>query len=238
MTRRAERRAALSSALVEARERDWVVAVAASLITIAALVVGSTGSLHGSHLRPKVTAGVSAFVLVVFGVVATRRLAAVLGHVIRVRTIPPAGAAARLLATVIGYVFVFFATLGLLNVSIEHLLVGAGLAGVVLGIAAQQSLGNVFAGFVLLLARPFVVGEHIRIRSGALGGIFDGTVLAISLTYVTIRVEDGVLKLPNSALLAAGVGPFPKPSATKDGDGPGQVELPPGTPDAGPGRPA
>ncbi len=102
-----------------------------------------------------------------------------------------------------------FSALTVLDVSVERLLVGAGLAGVVLGIAAQQSLGNIFAGFVLIFARPFVVGDHIRIRSGALGGILDVWVLEMSLTYVTVRADDGVLKIPNTAMLAAGVGKLP-----------------------------
>jgi hypothetical protein len=106
-------------------------------------------------------------------------------------------------------------------VSIDHLLVGAGLAGIVLGIAAQQSLGNVFAALVLLLARPFKVGDHVRIRSGALGGIFEAWVLEVSLTYVTVRTDDGDLKIPNSAMLAAGVGKLPdalEDQATHKGD--------------------
>jgi small-conductance mechanosensitive channel len=94
-----------------------------------------------------------------------------------------------------------------LEVSVEHLLIGAGLAGIVLGIAAQQSLGNVFASIVLLLSKPFVVGERIRIRSGALGGIFDATVVELSLTYVTVRTDDGILKIPNSVMLATAAGP-------------------------------
>jgi len=85
----------------------------------------------------------------------------------------------RLLATGIGYLVVAFAVFAVLDVSIDHLLVGAGLAGVVLGIAAQQSLGNVFAALVLLLAKAFKVGDHVRIRSGALGGIFDAWVLEV-----------------------------------------------------------
>jgi hypothetical protein len=106
---------------------------------------------------------------------------------------------------VAGYLFVLFAILGVLTVTITHLLVGAGLAGVVLGIAAQQSLGNVFAGLVLLLSRPFGVGDHVRVRSGALGGIFDAWVDEMSLTYVTLGTDEGQLKVPNSAMLAAGV---------------------------------
>ena len=125
------------------------------------------------------------------------------------QVIAAAGAAVRLLATGIGYLVVVFAVFAVLEVSIDHLLVGAGLAGVVLGIAAQQSLGNVFAALVLLLARPFKIGDHVRIRSGALGGVFDAWILEVSLTYVTLRTDDGDLKIPNSAMLAAGVGQLP-----------------------------
>jgi hypothetical protein len=88
---------------------------------------------------------------------------------------------------------------------VEKLLVGAGLAGVVLGIAAQQSLGNVFAGIVLVISRPFAIGDHVRIRSGALGGLFDAWIVDLSLTYVTLRTDDGILKIPNAGMLAAGV---------------------------------
>ena len=88
----------------------------------------------------------------------------------------------------------------MLGVSLSHLLIGVGLAGIILGIAGQQSLSNIFAAIVMLFARPFVVGDDIRIRSGALGGVFDVKVLGIGLTYVTVRTVDGVSKIPNSAM--------------------------------------
>jgi small-conductance mechanosensitive channel len=173
------------------------------------VIVGSAfGNVHGPALRVKVIAWVGAAVFVVAGVVATRLIAKGLGLLVSSQTIPAAGAAVRLLASATGYIIVLFAALGVLDVSIEHLIVGGAVTGVVLGIAAQQSLGNVFSGIVLLLARPFSVGDHIRIRSGALGGIFDGVVLGVSLTYVTIQSEGGPLKIPNSTLLAAAVGPY------------------------------
>ncbi len=193
-----------------AHKRNWMVGILAGAIASAALVGGSEfGNVHSSALHPKLVAWIGAATLLVSGIIATRRIASGLGHLVTLRSIAAAGAAVRLLATGIGYVVVLFAVLAVLEVSIDHLLVGAGLAGIVLGIAAQQSLGNVFAALVLLLARPFKVGDHIRIRSGALGGIFDAWVLEVSLTYVTLRTEDGVLKIPNSAMLAAGVGQLP-----------------------------
>jgi small-conductance mechanosensitive channel len=101
------------------------------------------------------------------------------------------------------------ATLGLLSVPIQQLLLGGALTGVIVGIAAQQALGNVFAGLVLLLARPFNVDDAIRIRSGTLGGELLGRVIAVGLTYVTLETADGLLLVPNSVMLASGIGPQP-----------------------------
>lgn len=198
------------SGMTGSRKHDWMVGIAAGIIAAAALVGGSAfGNVHSRVMHPKLVAWIGAAVLLVSGVIATRRLAAGLGHVVTQRSIAAAGAAVRLLATGVGYVVVVFAVFAVLEVSIDHLLVGAGLAGIIVGIAAQQSLGNIFAALVLLLARPFKVGDHVRIRSGALGGIFDAWVLEVSLTYVTLRTDDGELKIPNSAMLAAGVGQLP-----------------------------
>jgi hypothetical protein len=110
------------------------------------------------------------------------------------------------------------ALLAVLGVSLDHLLIGAGIAGIILGVAAQQSLGNIFAAIVMLFARPFVVGDHIRIRSGVTG-VLDVKVLGIGLTYVTVMTDDGVLRVPNSIMLGAGIGhlkqgatPVPSPA--------------------------
>jgi small-conductance mechanosensitive channel len=146
-----------------------------------------------------------AIVLLVAGSLAIRKLSASVGRFITQRSYPAAGAIVRLVSTGVGYVILLFALFGVLGVSLQHLLIGAGVAGVIIGIAAQQSLANIFAALVLLFARPFVVGEHIRIRSGQLG-VIDVEVLGIGLTYVTVRTEDGILKVPNSAMLASGIG--------------------------------
>ncbi len=198
-----------------AREHDWLIGIAAGLLALAALVVGSeSGTFHGSALHPRLVSWIAAAVLLVAGIVATRRIAAGLGNLAPLRSNPAAGAEVRLLATGVGYVILVFAMFAVLGVSIARLLIGAGLIGIVVGIAAQQSLGNIFASLVLLLARPFGVGDRIRIRSGALGGVFDVSVLGISLTYVTVRTDEGEMKIPNSAMLAAGVGRLPSVPGT------------------------
>ena len=90
-----------------------------------------------------------------------------------------------------------------------NLVLGGAVTGVLLGIAAQQSLANLFAGMVLLFARPFRVGDAVRLRAGALGGVLDGTVVDISITYVRLETSDGLVFVPNSQALAAVVGPIP-----------------------------
>jgi small conductance mechanosensitive channel len=111
-----------------------------------------------------------------------------------------------MIVTIAGYLVAATCALGLTRYPLDHLLLGGAIVRVILGIAAQQSLGNVFAGLVLLAARPFKLGHHIRVRSGALAGEFEGTVISMSLTYVTLATSDGPLKVPNSATLAAAVG--------------------------------
>jgi small-conductance mechanosensitive channel len=100
-------------------------------------------------------------------------------------------------------------TLQLLKIPIGQLVLGGAITGILIGIAAQQTMANLFAGIVLLLSRPFHVGQLIRIRSGALGGVLDGTVTEIGITYVHLDTGEGVLALPNSQVLAAAVGPLP-----------------------------
>jgi hypothetical protein len=75
----------------------------------------------------------------------------------------------KMLCLLVGYLVLFLGTLALLTIPLQQLLVGGALTGVIVGTAAQQPLGNLFAGLVLLIARPVAVGQRIGIHSGALG---------------------------------------------------------------------
>ncbi len=104
-----------------------------------------------------------------------------------------------------------FATLAialvLFGVNVSQLILGGALTTVFVSIAAQQALGNVFAGLVLVFARPFKVGDAIRLRAGALGGTLDGIVTDIGITYVRFDTDGSVMSVPNSQVLNAIVGP-------------------------------
>jgi small-conductance mechanosensitive channel len=166
---------------------------------------------HAHTLAGRLVFDTPAVVFLILVVMCARSTASELDDLAKWRGGHTAGAAVRMLVTGFGYLIALVGTLSMLSVPVGHFLLGGAIAGVVLGIAAQQSLGNVFAGFVLLVVRPISVGEYIRVRSGALGGEFYGTVTSMSLTYVSVLTEEGLLQVPNSSFLAAAVGPWPRP---------------------------
>ena len=198
-----------SHAKVTDHRHVWMTGAIAALVTIGLGVVGSQFHRQNGWLPHSETLSWVTVILMLFsGTYAVNRLSDGLGSLISRRRYPAAGAIVNLVATGVGYVLVLFAMFGVLGVSVQHLLIGASVTGVLVGIAAQQSMANVFASLVLLFARPFNVGDHIRVRSGPIGN-FDADVLGIGLTYVTLNTDEGVLKVPNSAMLAAGIGQQP-----------------------------
>ena len=112
----------------------------------------------------------------------------------------------RALLTLVGVVFAGLVALGLLGVPVSQVLVGGAVTGIVLGIAAQQSLANIFAGLMLLVAQPFRIGDSVTIIAGALGGEQRGRVRAVGFTYVLLERDDGrTMRLPNAGVLGAAV---------------------------------
>src|SRR5581483_6115094 len=87
------------------------------------------------------------------------------------------------------------------GINLSGLLVGGAIVGVVLASVSQASLGNFFAGLVLMLARPFCVGDTVRLRTSLVGGVeFEGTVVDSRALYTTLLTADGeLLRIPNSA---------------------------------------
>lgn len=167
---------------------------------------------HSGHVR-LICYG-CAVLFVAFGVLATRSAADEITRVSRQRAGTAAATPLRLTVLLIGYLAVLLIAMDLFAVPVGHLLVGGAVTGVIVGIAAQQTLGNLFAGLVMMFSRPYIPGERIRVRSGSLGGLIDGTVTAVGLTYTTMETADGIVNIPNSGLLAAAVGPIPEPVET------------------------
>jgi len=91
------------------------------------------------------------------------------------------------------------------------LALGGAFTAVVVGLAAQQTLGNLFAGMVLLSARPFRVGERVRLQGGGLAGTVEGVVSSLGLLYTTLASGDDSIMVPNSVVLNVAIVPLREP---------------------------
>jgi len=63
------------------------------------------------------------------------------------------------------------------------------LGGMAIGFASTRSIGNLIAGIYIILARPFRIGDYVRI-----GGL-EGVVEEITINYTKLRRPDGTLVL-------------------------------------------
>jgi small-conductance mechanosensitive channel len=185
-------------------------------VAVAGLVVASEfGHPRDEDLIEKVSVasagdyialcGGAAFILA--SVIAIRAATQAAGRAVEDRLGEARGAPLAFVINVVGYVIVLLAILQLLGVRLEGLLLGGAVTGIVVGIAAQQTLANFFAGIVLMVVRPFNVGERIVMRSGPLGGEYEGQITDMSFFYVDMVTAQGPVKLPNAGVLSAAIGP-------------------------------
>ncbi len=156
--------------------------VAGVLALLLFAVQSSLGVPAGSDGRLRALWFAGAALFAVIGALAVRGTANEVSRAAGLRASAGTASNLRLGITVLGYLVVATTTLTLLQVPIEKLLLSGAITGVVLGIAAQQALANLFAGLVLLTSRPFEVGSWILLRSGGLGGEYTGQVVGIGLT--------------------------------------------------------
>ncbi len=96
----------------------------------------------------------------------------------------------------IGLKTILFVTiLGILGVLMKSILAVIGSAGVAIGLALQGGLSNLAGGIMLLIFKPFKVGDFIEANGKS------GTVKSISLFYTTINsLENIVIQMPNGSL--------------------------------------
>jgi small-conductance mechanosensitive channel len=92
------------------------------------------------------------------------------------------------------------------------LAVGGAFTAVILGLAAQQTFGNLFAGLVLLSARPFRVGDRVRLQGGGLAGEIVGVVSSLGLLYTTFSDGENQIMVPNNVVLSVAVIPLHEPA--------------------------
>jgi MscS family membrane protein len=99
----------------------------------------------------------------------------------------------RKLAGIIIWVIAFVVILNYLGVSITAMLATLGVGSLAIALAAQDTIANVIAGFLIVIDRPFRVGDRIMLPSGE-----KVVVLRIGNRRSKFRAEDGsIVIVPN-----------------------------------------
>ncbi len=124
---------------------------------------------------------------------------------------------------VVGYVLIAIVFFTFVKIDIGAALAAGGFAGLVLGLASQDVLSNIFGGIAMVGARPFKVGDRVTVSTWQYGMVapayppkfystdflipgYTGVITDISLMYTSIITDDNVpLKIPNSIMIQSAI---------------------------------
>src|SRR3954453_5939455 len=156
---------------------------------------------------------VTVVVLVILGWAIARDIGRSLGPPLFRRLDPATAGTVGFLIRLLTIVFALLIALRVAGIQARTLALGGAFTAVIFGLAAQQTLGNVIAGTVLLSARPFRVGDRVRMQGGPLAGQIEGTVSSLGLLYTTFANGEDSIMVPNSVVLNSAVIPLREPEA-------------------------
>ena len=92
--------------------------------------------------------------------------------------------------------------LDVLGVNVMPFIAGAGIMGVAVGFAAKDTLSNLIAGILLIIDRPFEIGDRIEVWSAPAGSASWGDVIDIGLRATRIRTTDNIVVIiPNNEIM-------------------------------------
>ena len=91
-------------------------------------------------------------------------------------------------------IFGFVTALGTLGINVSALVAGLGLTGFALGFALKDIISNLLSGVLILLYKPFKVGNTIKMSG------YEGNVVSIDLRYTELNSEGSKILIPNSKL--------------------------------------
>ena len=150
--------------------------------------------------------------LIILGTLIARELGRALGPQLYRRMDPATAGTVGFLIRLVAVAIAVMVALSIAGLKLDTLLAASAFTAVVVGLAAQQTLGNVIAGMVLLSARPFRVGDRIRLQAGGIAGQVEGTVASLGLLYTDLASGDDTIMVPNSIVLSSAVVPLREPN--------------------------
>ena len=156
---------------------------------------------------------VTVVILLALGWGLARSAGRVIGPTLLRRLDPATAGTVGFLVRLVTMLTTLLVALRIAGVEPRDLAVGGAFTAVIFGLAAQQTLGNLFAGTVLLSARPFRVGERVRLQGGGLAGTVEGIVSSLGLLYTVFSDGEDEIMVPNSVVLNVAVVPLREPDA-------------------------
>ncbi len=100
------------------------------------------------------------------------------------------------------YVTALILALDVIGINVMPFIAGAGVAGIAIGFAAKDTLSNLIAGILLIIDRPFEIGDRIEVWSAPRGSASWGDVVDIGLRATRIKTTDNiVIIIPNNEIM-------------------------------------
>lgn len=100
------------------------------------------------------------------------------------------------------YAIAILVALDVLGVNVMPFVAGAGVVGIAVGFAAKDTLSNLIAGILLIIDRPFEIGDRIELWSAPQGSATWGDVIDVGLRATKIRTTDNiVIIIPNNEIM-------------------------------------
>ena len=187
-------------------------AIVVPLIALVLLAYVYREQVFGLDLPVRVVAAV---VLVALGWRFARDVGRSLAPPLFARMDPATAGTVGFLIRLVFLVAVVILALRVAGLNPRTLAISGAIAAVVFGLAAQQTLGNLIAGLVLISVRPFKVGDRVRLQSGSLAGEVEGVVTTLGLLYTTFARGDDSIMVPNNIVLGSAVVPLREPASVE-----------------------
>jgi small-conductance mechanosensitive channel len=156
---------------------------------------------------------ITVLVLVVLGWIFARAVGRAFGPALFRRLDPGTAGTVGFLIRLMTITLALLIALRIAGIEARTLAIGGAVTAVVFGLAAQQTLGNLIAGTVLLSARPFRVGDRVRLQGGPIGGELEGIVSSLGLLYTSLVSGADTILVPNSVVISIAIIPIREPSA-------------------------
>lgn len=181
---------------------------AAPLLVGILVLYSQRGELRGGETPIQI---VTVVALLMLGYALIRDLGRLMAPALFRRMDPATAGTVGFLIRLAGVVAILAVALRIAGLGTQQLAVGGAFTAIIAGLAAQQTLGNLFAGLVLLSARPFRVGDRVKLLGAGIA--IEGVVSSLGLLYTTFDQGENTTMVPNSSVLNVAVTPLREPDS-------------------------